>query len=209
MKLGLKEKNDHDTDFEHELQKSGKDFLGSSNGDCMALGRPRVANTKKHRSISISLPPAEIVWLTKTATAQGVPMSQIMFDAIQSIRGELLDTLAGLREELADQAAIIDRLQSLATQQQNELKRLQASQDHVGAIVSPYGNKPAPASKMDGEKARVVRAVAGNELSRMVVKRRAEGDEGHHLLPIHTEGLKAFGTWKAFHEAIEAFRGVK
>lgn len=130
-------------------------------------------------------------------------MSQIVFDALQTFRGEIVDVIANLRQELADQAAIIDRLQALATNQQEELKRLQASQDLVGAIVSPYGTKPAPANKADGEKARTVRAVLNNEMSRRILELRANGDASHGLLPIHQDGLKAWGTWEAYWAAVK------
>lgn len=131
-------------------------------------------------------------------------MSQIVFDAIQALRGELEATIANLRVELADQKAIVDRLTDLASKLQGELKRMQASQDLVGSIISPYGSKGGDQSKVDHERSRTVRAVMNNEMSRRIVELRAEGDDSHPLMEIHRDGLKAWGTWQNYWSAVKA-----
>lgn len=171
------------------------------------MARPKVPKSKKHRGGSISLPPTEWDWIERQSKEQGVPSSQVVFDALQTLRGEMATTLSNLRQELADQGATISRLQDLATQQQTELKRLLASQDLVGAIVSPYGGRaagPSSMPKMNLEKARTVRAVLSNEMSRRLLELRAQGDTSHQMLDIHRDGLKVWGSWEAYWGAVKA-----
>lgn len=174
------------------------------------IGRPTVPDSRKKVVATYSLPPTEIKWVKATAGKQGVPLSQVVFDAIQTLKGEIQETIANLRAELADQKAMANRLSALAGDLQSELKRLQSSQDFVATIVNPYGSSGKDLNKIDLEKARTVRAIINNtnEMAFLILERRAEGDDGHPLMDIHRDGLKAWGTWSAFYQAVKAAKAA-
>lgn len=150
-----------------------------------------------------------IKWLDETAKAHGVSRSQIIDDAIKVYRGEMNETLRHLREELASQEENIKVLQALGKQKEEELARLKASQQMVSNILSPYGGPTSELSKEAKEKARTLRATMANPNNLYELGLLCQSKLESPSTPILGQAFKAWGTWQALWDAVQAAQTAK
>lgn len=173
------------------------------------LGRPRVPNSVKRISQSVTLGPPVWKWVHDTAKLHGVGRSQIFDDALKAYRGEMEDLLKHLREEIASQEENVKTLLALSKQKDEELHRLKASQQMVGSILSPYGGPGNDLSKEAKEKARTLRATIANPNNVYELHLLLEGKQQKPLTPILAQAFQAWGSWQAVMEAVLAAQKAK
>lgn len=172
-------------------------------------GRPRIPAKDRKQPVSVSLLPADIRKLDEWCNRHGVSRSQLMYDAIRSMDGSIQQDLAHLRNELADQRAVSERMEHMTNKMREELSRLQSSQDLADAIVNPYQSPDAKLSKQEKERSRTMRTMLINPDNYHNLRLLAHGELDKAPLPVFADLLRAWGSWSAAWEAAQAAQEAK